>query len=233
MALPPSSTIEIPILQELDATGGTDDVRFLYDRLIAYFPQISEREISDIKNGVNQNWRKAVQKAGKVLDQKNFLKRQRGRWSITDKGRAIVAQETSGFTLTKTKNKEITHLSIQEMLVEIGECLGFYAEIEFEYYDVIWRENARSQRISHVFEVQSKGNIDSAFAKLKRAYQNQRSKPFLVIASERDSNRAGKSLAQEFQDVETVITVLSFAQVKKAHQNIKNIAEILKEFLLK
>jgi hypothetical protein len=233
MSLPQASTIETPILQELLATGGSDDVRFLYERLIAYFPQISDKEIQEIKNGANQHWRKAVQKAGKVLDEKNFIKRTRGFWSITEKGKAVAEAETSGFTLTKTRNKEITHLSIQEMLVEIGESLGFYAEIEFEYYDVIWRENARSQRISHVFEVQSKGNIDSAFAKLKRAYQNQRSKPFLVISSERDSNRAGKSLSHEFQDVESSLTILSFAQVKKVHQNIKNIAEILKEFLLK
>jgi Mrr N-terminal domain len=233
MSLPQAPTIETPILQELVATGGTDDVRFLYERLIAYFPQISDKEIADIKNGINQNWRKAVQKAGKALDEKNFIRRTRGLWSITEKGKKIVEEETSGFTLTQTKFKETTHLTIQEMLVEIGESLGFYAEIEFEYYDVIWRETERSQRISHVFEVQSKGNIDSAFAKLKRAYQNQRSKPFLVISSERDTNRAGKSLAQEFQDVESILTILSFAQVKKVHQNIKNIAEILREFLLK
>lgn len=233
MSLPQTSTIEIPILQELVVTGGSDDVRFLYERLIGYFPQISDKESQEIRNGANQYWRKAVQKAGKTLDENNFIKRSRGLWSITEKGRAVAIEETSGFILTKIKTKETTHLSIQEMLVEIGESLGFYAEIEFEYYDVIWRENPKSTRISHVFEVQSKGNIDSAFAKLKRAYQNQRTKPFLVIASERDSNRAGKSLSHEFQDVESALTILSFAEVKKVHQNIKNITEILKEFLLK
>lgn len=233
MSLPQTSTIEIPILQELVVTGGSDDLRFLYERLIDYFPQISDKESQEIRNGANQYWRKAVQKAGKALNEKDFIKRSRGLWSITEKGRAIAMEETSGFTLAQAKTEETTHLSIQEMLVEIGESLGFYAEMEFEYYDVIWRENAKSTRISHVFEVQSKGNIDSAFAKLKRAYQNQRTKPFLVIASERDSNRAGKSLSHEFQDVESALTILSFAQVQKVHQNIKNIAEILKEFLLK
>ncbi|MGC2237376.1 MAG: hypothetical protein WA584_14530 [Pyrinomonadaceae bacterium] len=233
MPLPQTSAIETPILQELVATGGSDDIRFLYVRLIAYFPQISDVEISDIKTGTNHNWRKAVQKAGKSLDEKNLVKRSQGLWTITDKGKAIVDEETSGFTLTQVKQEETSHLNLQEMLVEIGQYLGFHAEIEFEYYDVIWRENSKSQRISHVFEVQSKGNIDSAFAKLKRAYQNQRSKPFLVIASERDLNRAAKSLSREFQDVETILTILTFEQVKKVHRNIKNIADILKEFLLK
>ncbi len=233
MSLPQTSAIEIPILQELVATGGSDDIRFLYVRLIAYFPQISDMEISDIKTGTNHSWRKAVQKAGKSLDEKNLVKRSQGLWTITDRGKAIVDEETSGFTLTQVKQEETSHLNIQEMLVEIGQYLGFHAQIEFEYYDVIWRENSKSQRISHVFEVQSKGNIDSAFAKLKRAYQNQRSKPFLVIASERDLNRAGKSLSHEFQDVETILTLLTFEQVKKVHRNIKSIADILKEFLLK
>lgn len=233
MTLPPSTTIEIPILQELVATGGSDDLRFLYERLIAYFPQISDLEISEIKKGTNQSWRKAVQKAGKSLNEKNLIQRNNGFWTIDNRGKSLVENENLGFTLTKSKPVEANHLNIQEMLVEIGENLGFHAEIEFEYYDVIWRENSKSLRISHVFEVQSKGNIDSAFAKLKRAYHNQRSKPFLIIASERDLIRAGKSLSHEFQEVESILTVLTFAQVKKVHQNIQNIAEILKEFLLK
>lgn len=233
MSLPQTSNIEIPILQELSDTGGVDDVRFLYERLIAYFPQITDEEIFGIRNGENQVWRKAVQKAGKTLDEKNYIRRTRGLWEITEKGKARILEETSGFTLTESEYKELSHLYIQEMLVEIGESLGFYAETEFEFYDVIWRETAKSPRLSHVFEVQSKGNIDSAFAKLKRAYQNQRSKIFLVISSERDLNRARKSLSQEFQDIESVLIISTFPQIKKVHQNLRNIGEILKEFLLK
>lgn len=233
MSLPQTSNIEIPILQELSDTGGIEDVRFLYERLMAYFPQITDKEVSEIKTGENSAWRKAVQKAGKTLDEKNLIRRKQGLWKITEKGKTRIIEETSGFTLTEAQPEEFSHLQIQDMLVEIGESLGFYAETEFEYYDVIWRENAKNQRLSHVFEVQRKGNIDSAFAKLKRAYQNQRSKIFLVISSERDLNRARKSLAQEFQDIESVLMILTFPQIKKVHQNLRHIAEILKEFLLK
>ena len=233
MPIPKVSSIEIPILQELVATGGTDNLRFLYERLLAYFPQLSEKEISEIKNGRNKSWRNAVQKAGKILDEQNLIERERGNWTITERGKNEAAKETSGFTLTISQTKNLSHTNIQAMLMEIGESLGFYAETEFEFYDVIWRETAKSQRLSHIFEVQSKGNIDSAFAKLKRAYQAQRTKPFLVITSERDLNRARKSLSREFQDIETVVTILTFAQIKQVHQNLKNIAEIIKEFLLK
>ena len=233
MPIPKISSIEMPILQELAATGGADNLRFLYERLPAYFPQLSEKEISEIKAGTNKNWRSAVQKAGKFLDERKLIERERGYWKITEKGRIEAEKETSGFTLTVSQSNSLSHTNIQEMLVKIGESLGFHAATEYEYYDVIWRETPNSPRISHIFEVQSKGNIDSAFAKLKRAYQAQRTKPFLVIASERDLNRARQSLSREFHDIETVVTLLTFAQIKQVHQNLKNIAEIIKEFLLK
>jgi len=231
MSLPVSSLIEMPILQELCATGGIDDVRYLYERLIDYFPQINELETAEIKNGTNKNWRKSVQKAGRSLDEKNLLKRVNGLWTVTSRGMEAAQTDASGFTLIKSDSEQISHVSIQNFLIEIGNSLGFFTEMEFEFYDVVWRETAKSQRISHVFEVQSKGNLDSAFAKLKRAYQSQRSKPFLVLTSERDLNRARKSLAREFQDIETVLEILTFTQIKQIHRNLKPIGEILKKLL--
>ncbi len=233
MSLPVFNSLEMPILQELAATGGSDDVRYLYERLIAYFPQLNEKEIAGIRGGTNKYWRKAVQKAGKVLDEEKFLERKNGFWSITARGLEAAQTETSGFILTKTIEESPSHGQIQRLLIEIGESLGFYAEMEFEFYDVIWRETEKSPRISHIFEVQSKGNIDSAFAKLKRAYHNQRTKPFLILSTERDLNRARKSLAQEFQDIETVVTILTFSQIKLIHRNLKSIGDFILKFLEK
>ncbi|MGI9035624.1 MAG: hypothetical protein ACR2GD_06250 [Pyrinomonadaceae bacterium] len=233
MSFPPASALETPILQELVAVGGAEDARFLYERLINYFPQISENEIRAIRANASANWRKLVQRAARELDDKRLLRRMRGFWTITDRGVRQAEAESRGFVISQIEQKELTHQEIQQMLSEIGESLGFYAETEFEFYDVVWRENEKVSRLSHVFEVQSKGNIDSAFAKLKRAYAAQRSKIYLVIASERDLNRARKSLEREFQDIETAVTILTFSQIKAAAQNLKNIAEILRGFLLK
>jgi hypothetical protein len=233
MPLPLSKNIESPILQELFAVGGTDDVRFLYERLISYFPSLSDAEISAIKSGTQKFWKKAVQKAGKTLDENKLLRRDRGIWSLTEKGKTLVDSETDGiiFTSSETKNSLLTHNQIQEMIVVIGEILGFYGETEFQYYDVVWREKTNNQRLSHVFEVQSKGNIDSAFAKLKRAHDAQRSKIFLILDSERDANRAQKSLTHEFREIEDVLTILSFAELRKIHDNLAAIAKFLPNFL--
>jgi hypothetical protein len=174
-----------------------------------------------------------VQKAGRELDEKGLLERDRGFWNLTAKGKREAENEIVGFQITKSETKELNHKQAQSMLVEIGETLGYQAEIEFEYYDVVWREKRAAQRLSHVFEVQSKGNIDSAFAKLKRAHDAQRTKPFLVLATERDSNRAKQSLEREFHELADVLTIFSFAELDRIHQNLRAIAGILPKFLEK
>ncbi|CAN5724263.1 hypothetical protein BH20ACI4_BH20ACI4_00730 [soil metagenome] len=231
MTLPISSLIESPILQELSAVGGTDDVRFVYERLIRYFPSLSDAEVSQIQNGENTSWKKAVQKAGRSLDEKKLILRERGIWKITQTGSENVQSENSDFTVTKNISIPLDHPTIQKLLCEIGRILGYFAETEFEFYDVIWRETETSKRISHVFEVQSRGNIDSAFAKLKRAFDAQRSKPFLILASERDTNRANKSLENEFRELSNVISILSFVEIRKTFENLTEIKNILPKLL--
>lgn len=233
MSLPFSHLIETPILQELYAIGGTDDVRFIYTRLISYFPSLSDAEISSIQNDQNSSWKKAVQKAGKSLADQKLIVRDRGIWQLTQNAREKIAAENSDFSVTTLNENSgaMSHRTVQSLIIEIGEILGYYAESEFEFFDVIWRESATSKRISHVFEVQSKGNIDSAFAKLKRAFDAQRSKPFLIIDSERDTNRARKSLENEFRELSGVIAILGFAEIRKTHRNLSEIAAILPGFL--
>ncbi len=231
MSLPTSTLIETPILQELNAVGGADDVRFIYERLIPYFTSLSDADISQIVQGKNSSWKKAVQKAGKSLDEKKLISRNRGIWEITPTGRERVLSENTDFAVTKKESKPLTHQTIQNLLLEIGQILGYATEMEFEYFDVVWRESETSRRISHVFEVQSKGNMDSAFAKLKRAFDAQRSKPFLVLASERDTNRARKSLENEFRELRNVISILSFVEIRKTFENLKEIENILPKLL--
>lgn len=228
MSFPLSTSIETPILQELNAVGGSDDVRFLYEKLIPYFPQITNADLEKI-----QRWRKLVQFAGKDLDEQGFLIRERGFWKITEKGRRKIEAENHAFEFVKPEIEELTHTVIQKKLVEIGQSLNYHAEVEFEYYDVVWREKESSLRLSHVFEVQSKGNIDSAFAKLKRAFDAQRSKPFLVLTCERDSRRAAQSLEREFAELSEVITIVSFAEINRIHQNLHSIKNILQKMLAK
>src|SRR3954469_17251038 len=63
MAYPSVERIELPLLQELVATGGVEHARFLYDRLVAYFPQLGGDEVRAAVNGHRRQWRRLVQGA--------------------------------------------------------------------------------------------------------------------------------------------------------------------------
>src|SRR5918911_2391614 len=121
MALPGIARLELPILQELAATGGSDDVRFLYRRLVAYFPQFGEDERHALTNGELRAWRRHVQRAGRALDEKRQIERdRRGRWAITVAGRRRVTDEEPSFSITEqadsaTANASaFTHVDVQQ-----------------------------------------------------------------------------------------------------------------------
>lgn len=236
MAYPSVARIELPILQELLATGGHEDVRFLYARLVAYFPQLEDNEIGAIDNGHRSQWRRLVQRAGRTLDDKREIERRQGLWTITGAGRRRASDEAQLFALaeaseTAQPRAALTHTDVQQMLLDIGRVLGYYAEAEFEYYDVVWRASRSSPRLTHVFEVQHKGNIDAALAKLKRAYEAQRSKPYLVLTSERDTTRALKSMTPArtgaFHEIGGATTILSFEQLHRLHRALTSVEDLL------
>lgn len=226
-------------MQELVATGGVEHARFLYDRLVAYFPQLDGEEVRAAVNGHRRQWRRLVQLAARELDGRREIERDRGRWKITDRGRRRVGEEALQFTLSGPLSVEeaategLTHIEVQQMLVDVARVLGHAAESEFDYYDVVWREAPDSPRISHVFEVQRKGNVDAALAKLKRAYDAQRSRPFLVVASERDTNRAERQLSLArtgpFHEIGRVTTILSFEQLRRLHRALTSVEDLLSQ----
>ena len=241
MAYPGAERLELPILQELVATGGVEDVRFLYARLAAYFPQLDDAEVNALDNGHRKQWRRLVQRAGLQLSEQRQLERRHGHWAVTPAGRKRVMEEALDFSLSDAASAEspaptaaLTHVDVQQMLLDIGRVLGYHAQMEFEYYDVVWRASAASPRLSHVFEVQHKGNIDAALAKLKRAYEAQRSKPFLIVASERDTNRARRSMSQAntgaFHEIGRVTAILSFEQLHRLHRALTSVEDLLAAF---
>ena len=214
-------------------------MRFLYQRLVAYFPQMGAEEVRPFGNGHHAQWRRLVQRAGRTLSDKRQIERRRGHWSVTAAGRRRATDEGLQFSLSEAGAENpaqaaaLSHSDVQQMLLDIGRVLGYHAEQEFQYYDVVWRASEMSPRLSHVFEVQRKGNIDAALAKLKRAYEAQRSKPFLVVTSEHDTVRALKSMSQArtgaFHEIGRVTAILSFEQLQRLHRALTSVEDLLTE----
>lgn len=226
MAFPETSRLELPILQELKATGGGDQVQYLYDRLVGYFPQLTLDELAERTEGGRSRWRLLVQRAGKQLETGGEIKREQARWMLTSRGLKRVEAEAMLLDHVSAPLGEsaraVTHKEAQAMLVEIGLLLGRHAEAEFAHYDVVWRDSATAPRLSHVFEVQIAGSVDSALTRLKHAYDAQRSRPFLVIADERDQRFAGKRLTGSFHEIWQVVTVIGVGELQRLYETLKS-----------
>jgi len=225
MPFPDTSRLELPILQELKATGGGDHLRYLYERLPRYFPQLTDQDLEERAESGRSRWARAVQRAGRQLEEKGELRREKNHWKITARGLRRVEDEAMTLdapaAASERKEKTLTHKEAQAMLVEIGLMLGKHAEAEFEHYDVVWRDTASSPRLSHVFEVQISGSVDSALTRLKHAYDAQRSRPFLVIAGERDKRFAGKRLTGSFHEIWDIITVIGVGELERLYEALK------------
>lgn len=200
-------------------------MRYLYERLPRYFPQLTSQDLDERAENGRSRWARAVQRAGRSLEEKGELRREKDQWKITARGLKRVEAETLTLDATaakaERKEKTLTHKEAQAMLVEIGQMLGKHAEAEFEHYDVVWRDSASSPRLSHVFEVQISGSVDSALTRLKHAYDAQRSRPFLVVAGERDRRFAGKRLAGSFHEIWDIITVIGVGELQRLYKALR------------
>lgn len=233
MSFPEAERVEFPILQELKATGGSDQLRYLYDRLVRYFPQLTPQDLQERSETGRSRWHARVQRAGRQLEEKGEVRRERNRWELTPRGHQRVTAEAMQVAPsqppTERTPRTLTHKEAQRMLVEIGRMLGRHAEAEFEHYDVVWRESATAPRLSHVFEVQISGSVDSALTRLKHAYDAQRSRLFLVIADERDTRFAGKRLTGSFHEIWPVVTVIGVGELERLYEALKVHAALLEK----
>ncbi|MCL2791463.1 MAG: hypothetical protein FWD87_00060 [Spirochaetaceae bacterium] len=92
----------------------------------------------------------------------------------------------------KISNKELTslHDEIKEKLVSIGELLGFESRSEVHIasgavVDAVWEAKIGNMgKAIYVFEVQSKGSIDSLILNLKKAQSNAAVQAVVAVADE-------------------------------------------------
>jgi DNA segregation ATPase FtsK/SpoIIIE-like protein len=230
MPFPETTRLALPILQELHATGGSDQVQYLYARLESYFPQLTPDDLAACNDAGRNRWRLLVQRAGKELESVGELKRERTHWLLTPRGSKRVTAEAVQFAPTHhvtPVGPTLTHKEAQQMLVEIGHWLGHYAQMEFERYDVVWRETEKAPRLSHVFEVQISGSVDSALTHLKHAYEKQRSMLFLVIANERDQRFTDQRMSGAFHEIWKAVTVIGVGELQRLHQSLSSNSALL------
>jgi hypothetical protein len=156
----------------------------------------------------------------------------RGFWEVTTK--AVIEPPP-----TQPHIEESLHKRLQNKIEEIGIILGKYAKVEYPappyIYDVVWKEVKGLPRPCHVFEIQDRGAVDSALAKLQHARDIWRPKLFLVVTGEKDRKKVEillrPYLEGTFHGISKDTTVITDEVVNKIYTGLDENRELIKQFL--
>ena len=133
------------------------------------------------------------------------------------------------------------HDEIKEKLVAIGELLGFESRSEVRIavgavVDVVWEARIGNMgKAIYVFEVQSRGSIDSLILNLKKAQSNAAVQAVVAVADEeqlakiiRESEGVIEAKSLRTWDSEDVLAV--YDSLARAHESINKLALVPESF---
>lgn len=139
------------------------------------------------------------------------------------------------------KDSKSLHNEIKEKLVAIGELLGFESRAEVRItagavVDAVWEAKIGNMgKAIYVFEVQSKGSIDSLILNLKKAQNNAAVQAVVAVADEEQLSKIikeSKGVIDEKDlrtwDSEDVLAV--YDALVRAHESINKLALVPESF---
>ena len=142
---------------------------------------------------------------------------------------------------TTVSDSKSLHDEIKEKLVAIGELLGFDSRSEVKItagavVDAVWGAKIGNMRKAiYVFEVQSKGSIDSLILNLKKAQSNAAVQAVVAVADEeqlakiiRESAGVIDEKSLRTWDSEDVLAV--YDSLARAHESINKLALVPESF---
>lgn len=147
-------------------------------------------------------------------------------WDIA-KSKEVLTEEAAKKELDKPITKSL-HNEIIDMIVDIGTCLGFESEKEVKVatgavVDAIWKVRIGNMgMIMYVFEVQSKGAIDSLILNLQKASYNQAVQRLIAVS---DSKQL-QTIKDEVAPLKNFDLVLwDFDDVRSVHESLSSAFE--------
>lgn len=127
---------------------------------------------------------------------------------------------------------EFIHDEIKEKIKEIGEWLGFNARTEQKIadgskVDTIWEATIGNMgRVIYVFEVQTKGNIDSLLMNLLKALNNPAVQG-VVAVSDMEQIEKIKKHVQGVPGLKEKLKYWDYRQVIKVHEYLEEVNSII------
>lgn len=179
-------------------------------------------KFNDVLSGLRKNLRKMDQDVEDFMELDYFL------YYLKEEGYEKEKKEE--------KMKDFNHNEMINVLLELGDGLGFDVDKEYQAgpgarIDVRWSTKvANLGRIAYAFEVQRLGSRDSAILNLQKARNADPSVQKLVIVSTEDQLEKFRNeinaLDENFRKFVSYMTV---DKVMDASENLKKLKEVLQE----
>ena len=128
--------------------------------------------------------------------------------------------------LVSIKESEFIHDDVRDKIREIGQWLGFTADIEQKVsegskVDTIWEATIGNMgRVIYVFEVQTKGSIDSLILNLLKSLNNPAVQG-VVAVSDRVQCETIKRLASDVSPLKDKLKYWDYEEVLKVHESLE------------
>lgn len=155
--------------------------------------------------------------------------------------KGTIDQQPATITPKTASDSKSLHDEIKEKLVAIGELLGFESRSEVKItagavVDAVWEAKIGNMgKAIYVFEVQSKGSIDSLILNLKKAQSNAAVQAVVAVADEeqlakiiRESAGVIDEKSLRTWDSEDVLAV--YDSLVRAHESINKLALVPESF---
>lgn len=155
--------------------------------------------------------------------------------------KGTIDQQPAAVTPKTASDSKSLHDEIKEKLVAIGELLGFESRSEVKIttgavVDAVWEAKIGNMgKAIYVFEVQSKGSIDSLILNLKKAQSNAAVQAVVAVADEeqltkiiRESSGVIDEKSLRTWESDDVLAV--YDSLVRAHESINKLALVPESF---
>lgn len=132
---------------------------------------------------------------------------------------------------------DFIHNEIRDKLAEIGTWLGFSTSIETRVaegaqVDAVWEASIGNMgRVIYVFEVQTKGSVDSLMLNLLKA-RNNPAVQGVVAVSDRNQLEKIERQAKQVADLAKALRCWDYQEVLKVHANLEMVNEYINKLRL-
>lgn len=164
-------------------------------------------------------------------------------WEVWDnfiKNFKVEATITLGpkYDIDSSSNATSIHDELKDKIAAMGTWLGFEVETEKKVadgavVDVVWKARiANLGAVSYVFEVQSKGSIDSLILNLQRAQKNPTVQKLIVVSDVKQIERTKNEIKDLPENFQRAVRFWEADSIDNTYENLEQFKDSIKKLNL-